>query len=384
MCVGSMNLTKPARKNHVLLDTRMLVGKQTGIGRYVTHLAQEMIAIAPTDLSFSALCLPTDKVPEGIKRYVLEGVASGARPMSLLQQLVVPWSVRQSGCDLYHYPSYDPPWLLPRPFVATCYDIEPLRHPELFSARIVWYYRLFAIGLRRAERVIVISENTGRDLVDLLHIPPERIRVIYLGVDPSFRPVDNPQTLATVRQQYFLPERYVLYLGNTMPHKNLPRLIDAMAQVHRQEPDVALLLAGRRDKYRPAIKQAIAIAGLENVVRFLGGISEEDLPVLLSGAQVFAYPSLYEGFGLPVLEAMACGTPVLTSNRSSLPEVVGDCAIVVNPEDTTAIADGILRLLSSPAEAKRFSNAGIQRARQFSWELCAEQHMAVYREVLAR
>lgn len=368
----------------VLLDTRTLVGKRTGVGRYVTHLVRELIAMASPDLSFCALCLPTDNVPKDIKLHVLKGIKSGFGPMNPLQQLALSWSVRTSECDLYHYPSYDPPWTIGRPFVATCYDIEPLRHPELYPARIVWYYRLFATGLRRAERVIVISENTGRDLVDLLHVAPERVRVIYLGVDPSFRPVDKPQNLTVVRQRYSLPDRYVLYLGNTMPHKNLPRLVEAMARVHWQEPDVALLLAGRRDKYRPAVERAIAIAGLENVVRFLGGISEEDLPVLLSSARVFAYPSLYEGFGLPVLEAMACGTPVVTSDRSSLPEVVGDCAIVVNPEDTTSIADGILRLLSKPAEAKHYSNAGIQRARQFTWRRCAEQHVAVYREVLTK
>ena len=372
---------RPSKKT-VLLDTRMLVGRQSGVGRYVTHLVQEMIAIAPTDLSFSALCLPADKVPKGIRRNILNGLASGARPFSPLQQLVVPWSVRQSGCDLYHYLSYDPPWLLPRPFVATCYDIEPLRHPEMFTAKIVWYYRIFAIGLRRAERIIVISESTGRDLVDLLHIAPERIRVTYLGVDPTFHPIDNPKILAKLRAQYLLPERYILYLGNTMPHKNLPRLIDAMAHVHRQDPDVALLLAGRRDKYRPVVEQAIATAGLETVVRFLGGMPEEDLPALLSGARVFAYPSLCEGFGLPVLEAMACGTPVVTSNRSSLPEVVGDTAVLVNPENVEAIADGVLRLLNNPTEANRLADAGLNHARQFTWRRCAEEHLAVYREVL--
>jgi glycosyltransferase involved in cell wall biosynthesis len=321
-------------------------------------------------------------VPEGIERHILDGMISGARPLGPLQQLVVPWFVRRSECDLYHYPFFDPPWTLDRPFVATCYDMEPLRHPELFPARIVWYYRVFASALRRAERVFVISESTGRDLVDLLRIAPERICVAYLGVESTFHPVENPETRAMTRDKYLLPERYILYLGNTMPHKNLRRLIDAMAQVHRQEPDVALLLAGRRDKYRPAVEQAIATAGLQNVVRFLGDISEEDLPALLSGAQVFAYPSLYEGFGLPVLEAMACGTPVVTSNRSSLPEVVGECAVVVNPEDSAEIVDGMIRLLRNPTEAKRLADVGLQRARQFTWRRCAEQHVAVYREVL--
>jgi glycosyltransferase involved in cell wall biosynthesis len=381
--ISIMDLKHHTRNKNVLLDTRMLVGKQTGVGRYLTHLVQEMIAIAPPDLSFSALCLREDKLPDGIIRHVLDGMASGARPLGPLQQFVVPWSVRQAGCNLYHYSSFDPPWLLPRPFVTTCYDIEPLRHPELFSTRIVWYYRIFTIGLQRAERIFVISESTGRDLVDLLHISPERIKVTYLGVDSSFHPVKNPDTLAMVRKRYILPERYVLYLGNTMPHKNLPRLIAAMAYVHQQEPDVKLLLAGHRDKYRPIIERAIATADLENVVRFLGDILEGDLPVILNEAQVFAYPSLYEGFGLPVLEAMACGTPVVTSNCSSLPEVVGDCAIKVNPENPSAIGDGILRLLLNPAEGKHFSNAGIQRAHQFTWRSCAEKHIEVYREVLA-
>lgn len=367
----------------ILIDFRIRSGSTTGVGRYIEWLLQNLAEIRSPEMQIQILCRPGQADSSNLPQRVLGGVEALANPLGLAQQVLLPRIVKKANCRLFHYTYFDPPWLLPRPFVATCYDIEPLRHPEMFSARIVWYYRIFATGLRRAERIFVISESTGRDLVELLHLAPERVRVTYLGVDSSFRPVDNPEILAVLRARYLLPECYVLYIGNTMPHKNLPRLIEAMARVHQLEPEVALLLAGRRDKYRPAVEQAIATAGLENVVRFLGGIPEEDLPTLFSGAQVFAYPSLYEGFGLPALEAMACGTPVVTSNCSSLPEIVGDSAIVVDPNDSTEIADGILRLLRNPTEAKRFANAGLQRARQFTWRRCAEQHLDLYREVLS-
>jgi glycosyltransferase involved in cell wall biosynthesis len=369
-------------KKSVLIDTRMIIGAQTGVGRYITNLINEIIEIAPTDLCFSALSLSSDKVPIGIKRLNLKGIMSGISPGRPLQQLTIPWSVYKSGCELYHYPSFDPPFIFKGPIIATCHDIEPLRCPELFSTRIYWYYRMFTKGLRRAKRIITVSENTRKDLVDLLGIAPERITVIYHGVSPSFKRIEDPRGLNALRNKYQLPERYILYIGNTMPHKNLPRLISAMCYVHEQEPDVELVLGGRRDKHRPSLEHMIKMTGLENYARFLGIISDDDLPTLLSGARAFVYPSLYEGFGLPVLEAMACGVPVVTSNRASLPEVVGDSALVVDPKDSREIARAILRLLRNPIEAKHFINASLNRVKQFTWRRCAEQHISVYREVL--
>lgn len=186
-----------------------------------------------------------------------------------------------------------------------------------------------------------------------------------------------------MRGAYQLPERFVLYLGNTMPHKNVERLIEAMALVRRAHPEVALIMGGAPDKHRVSVEQAVARQGLDTAVRFLGKVPEADLPGLLSSATTFAFPSLYEGFGLPVLEAMACGAPVVTSNRSSLPEVVGDAAVMVEPTDVAALAAALVALLDDEHYALRLGALGVAQARQFTWRRCAEAHLQVYREVLA-
>lgn len=371
-----------ARKYKVLIDVRTLAGRLTGMGRYATKLLDEMLDLSDHDLELHALCLPDDKVPEAIPRHVLRGIE--ARPMRPEQQVVVPWAILGSRCDLYHYPSYDPPLCPGRPLVTTCADVEPIRMPELFPPKIVWYYKLLAARLRRAAKVIVISEHTGKDIVELLGIDPERVRPIHLGVGSHFRPISDGQCLAGFRSRYRLPDRFLLYVGNTMAHKNLPRLVAAMAIVANKFPSVPLLIAGGKDKYRPVVESAIEAARLEEKVKFLGPVPEEDLPALYSSASVFVYPSLYEGFGLPVLEAMACGTPVVTSNAASIPEIVGGAGIMVDPCRYTDIADGILRILENDEDAARFSQLGVRRAGDFTWRRCAEKHLQVYQEVLGK
>jgi len=168
-----------------------------------------------------------------------------------------------------------------------------------------------------------------------------------------------------------------------MPHKNVERLVEAISLVRRSHPDVALMVGGAPDKHRGSVERAVAQHRLGDAVRFLGKVPEDDLPGLLSSAAMFAFPSLYEGFGLPVLEAMACGTPVVTSNRSSLPEVVGDAAATVEPTDVSALAAAMCGLLDDERHAARLGARGMARARQFTWRRCAEAHLQVYREVLA-
>jgi glycosyltransferase involved in cell wall biosynthesis len=236
--------------------------------------------------------------------------------------------------------------------------------------------------LRRAERVIVISAHTGKDIVEHLGVDPGKIRVIHLGVASDFHPIPEEKRLGALRSRYRLPERCLLYVGNTMPHKNISRLVSAMALVRKRFPAVPLVIAGSSDKYRPMVAQTIEDKSLSNEVRFLGHVPEEDLPTLYNCASAFLFPSLYEGFGMPVLEAMACGTPVVTSGAASIPEIVGDAAITVDPYDVKSIADGIVHLLENRSEAEKLSRVGIQRAKEFTWRKCAEKHLMVYDEVL--
>jgi glycosyltransferase involved in cell wall biosynthesis len=333
-------------------------------------------------LTFRLLCLDAKDSSSHLERRVLRGIWRRAKPFTLAQQVLLPRAARVTSCDLFHYGYFDLPRGFSMPVVATCFDIEPLRQPSLFSARIVWYYKLMAGGLRRARYVIAISQATARDLAELLGVRRDRIRVIPLAPDSRFMPAASAVSRDAIRQKYGLPDRFVLYVGNTMPHKNLPRLVGAICRARAVDPSVCLLLAGGRDRYRRIAEQAIVANGLADHVRFIGRVSDEDLPSLYRCATVFVFPSLYEGFGLPVIEAMACGTPVVTSNRSSLPEVAGNAAILVNPLREDEIAEGILRLFREPAAAREYASRGLRQAKRFSWRRCAEQHAAVYREAL--
>jgi glycosyltransferase involved in cell wall biosynthesis len=367
----------------VLLDVRIVREALTGVGRYLVGLMNEIGSLQPRDLELTAVGRADQPLLSGaVSTLRLSGQAGRSTPLGLAQHVVLKRSLRRQHCDLYHYPNFDVPPLPVTRVVATCYDLEPLRHPELFSKRIVCFYGLLSRRLRNVDRVITISENTARDVHELLGIPRERITPVHLGVDPTFaRPSRDERR--RVSRSYRLPERFVLYLGNTMPHKNVERLVDAISIVRRSCPDVALIIGGAADKHRASVERAVARHGLDQAVRFLGKVPEADLPALLSSAAVFAFPSLYEGFGLPVLEAMACGAPVVTSTRSSLPEVVADAAVTVEPTDASAIAGALVAILDNPGLSARLSERGISRAGQFTWRRCAEAHLQVYREVLA-
>jgi glycosyltransferase involved in cell wall biosynthesis len=366
----------------IVLDLRIVRQPLTGVGRYLTQLAAFLAADpAAADLTFLTLIRAGEAPVSPLPARIAPRPAGGSLPLTVSQQLILPAAVMRFPYALYHYPNFDVPVLLRGPVVATCHDLEPLRHPELFSSPIVWFYRLFAQGLRRASHVITVSASTAHDVEQLLGIPPDRITPIHHGVDDRFTPAADDEK-ARCRAVYDLPATYVCYVGNTMPHKNLPRLIEAMALVVRHRPDASLMLVGAPDKYRPAVEAAVERFGLQRAVRFLGRVPEADLPAIMSAAAVFAFPSLYEGFGLPVLEAMACGTPVVTSTRASLPEVVGDAAATVDPLDSSGLAEQILRLIEDPGEAARLREAGLRRARAFTWRRCALEHLAVYRKVL--
>lgn len=367
----------------VQLDVRIVRDPATGVGRYLVRLLDEIGGLAPADLTVTAVGrLDQTSLSAAVPMWRLAGRAGRSTPLGLVQQLVLRQALRHQPCDLYHYPNLDVPPVASRKVVATCYDLEPLRHPELFSRKIVLFYRLLARRLRRVDRVITISESTARDVHEFLGIPRERITPVHLGVDPRFSPASVAERRRVI-DRYGLPPRFVLYVGNTMPHKNVGRLVEALSQVRRSHPDVALVLGGAPDKHRVAVEETVSRFGLSTAVRFIGKVPEDDLPGVLSSATVFAFPSLYEGFGLPVLEAMACGTPVVTSNRSSLPEVVGDAALMVEPTDIEALTTALCAVIDDASHAASLGARGVARAAQFTWRRCAEAHLQVYREVLA-
>jgi glycosyltransferase involved in cell wall biosynthesis len=273
--------------------------------------------------------------------------------------------------------------------VVTIHDLGYLRFPDAHTRAHRLYLRLSTLwSARVASQVIAVSSATRDDLVRLAHVPPAAITVIHHGLSPRFRPIADSGSVAAAQQRYGITPPYFLYVGTIQPRKNLVRLIEAFAHLtHRERRtandghgDPTLVIAGKRGWLTEAIERRAAELGVAKRVRFTGYVDDDDLPALLGGALAFVFPSLYEGFGMPVLEAMACGSPVLTSKSSSLPEVAGDAALLVDPTDTTAIAEGLARLSTDGALRAELRTRGLARAAEFTWDRCAEQTLRVLKK----
>ncbi|HEY3170893.1 MAG TPA: glycosyltransferase family 1 protein, partial [Thermoanaerobaculia bacterium] len=266
-------------------------------------------------------------------------------------------------------------------------DIIHLLYPQFLPNRAALIYARVMIrrALSRADRIITVSYNSKRDLVDYFGISPSRVEVIYNGVSPEFRTGLPDDERARVARKYGITRPYLLFLGGEKPHKNVQNVVRAFAEARRSRPDLphVLALAGPMPKNSARIDALIRALDVGSAIARPGLIDEEDLPGLFSGADVLLYPTLYEGFGLPVVEAMACGTPVLTSSTSALQEIAGGYSYLVDPLDVDAIARGILALTTNPKVRADFVELGRKRALDFSWDKAAERTLEVYAEVLA-
>jgi len=288
---------------------------------------------------------------------------------------------------VFHAPYYIRPYWLPLPSVVTLYDVISARYPEYLpspGARLVFEVTT-RLALAVSRQILTLSEASRGDLLALYGVRPDRITVTPLAADATFRPLP-PDDTGPVRARLELPQTFVLYLGINKPHKNLVRLVEAWAQVAAMGiPDTqypVLILAGREDPRYPQARRRVAELGLDSRVRFLGDVAEADLPALYNLATLFVFPSLYEGWGLPVLEAMACGTPVVCGNRSSLPEVAGNAARLVDPTDVGAIAGALRELLADPEQRAAMRQRGLEQAARFSWDRVALLTLEAYQKAI--
>jgi len=358
----------------------------TGIGRYSVEIARQL------SLPESGVSLEVIKPFSGSVADLDESVRTcrivGRRlPAYLLAGPVQIAAVaRRDRLNVIHDPFGVSPFFLPRraaPFgrVLTLHDVIPFVYPET-HARLtnLLFRRSIPRSLRFVDRIITDSEWSRQDIVRFLQFPPERVNAIPIGVAPHFAPASK-ESYARVRERYGLPDRYILTVGSLNPRKNLETLFTAYHQLRQRGLSCQLVVTGPTAWKSTGIFQRLRTLGLERDVLLTGFVADADLPALYSGASVFAFPSLYEGFGLPPLEAMACGTPVVTSNRSSLPEVVGDAGLLVDPLDADALASAIDRLLSDPDLSSGLIARGLARARRFTWERTIRAHYCVYREV---
>jgi glycosyltransferase involved in cell wall biosynthesis len=266
--------------------------------------------------------------------------------------------------------------------VVTIHDISFEHYPQFFSPRDRLILKtLVPLSARRAAHILTVSQHAKREIVERYGLSPDKITVTYEAAGEQFRPIADPASLQVVRAKYGIGDSpFALALGNLQPRKNIARLVEAFAQ-YRSPLPTSLVVAGKAQWRESEVFRAVQRAGLAGRVIFPGYVDDADLPALYSAATVFVYPSLYEGFGLPPLEAMACGTPVISSNAASLPEVVGDAALLIDPNDTAALAQALHTVLAEPALHADLRRRGFDRAAQFSWQRCAAETLAVYRQV---
>ena len=366
----------------IALDVHVLGEHETGNETYTLNLTRALLAAAP-DRQFGLFtphpqCLPADLAGAANARVVT------VRPANHLVRVpaALPLALRSAGASLVHV-NYVLPPVCPCRGVTTVHDLSYLIFPQDAPPRDrLVLGALLRRSARQAAAVIAVSENTRRDVVRRLRVPEDRVVVIHEAAPPGLRRVTDAAELARVRQVYGLAERYVLAVGNVQPRKNLPRLVDAFAAIHQEGLAGQLVIVGQ-DRWRSSdVAQGVEAHGLAGQVVFTGYVPDGDLSALYSGAAALAYPSLYEGFGLPVLEAMTCGAPVVTSSVSSLPEVAGDAALLVDARDTSAIAFALRALLGRPELAADLRERGFKRAALFSWQRAAQQTLAVYDWVL--
>jgi glycosyltransferase involved in cell wall biosynthesis len=368
----------------IAIDARKL--HDFGIGTYIRNLVHELAAIDPAT-DYVLLARPGD-VPEvsavgGNVRAVVERAGN----YTVGEQLHVPMAVRRLRADLFHAPHYVLPAFVPGRTVVTIHDCIHLRFPQNLPSRAAWLYAhtMIRIAARKATRILTVSEASKRDILHYTGVRPEKVVVVPNGLDARFSTPPDEEFLDLVRLRFDLGHPFVLYVGNIKPHKNLERLIEAFAKARSGGPDdLRLVVIGNEISKYPGLRQSVHRHRLDKHVRFFGFQPAATLVAFYRLARAFVFPSLYEGFGLPPLEAMANLTPVVTSNLSSMPEVVGDAAVLVDPYNTESIAEGIGRVLTDEPLRQQLIARGQARVQAFSWRQAATRTLDVYREALGQ
>ncbi len=372
------------------IDYTAAVHQSAGIGRYTRELAG---ALAAVSAEWPEVCYRLFVADAG-KNFgrPLPAANFAWRPSRLTERwlarlwyrlrLPLPVEFWTGPLHLFHAPDFVLPPVRPGTrTVVTVHDLSFVRDPDTVMPGMAEYLnRWVPASIQRADHVIAVSEATRQDVIEFYKTPPDKITVLYHGVTSEFQPVQEPERLAAVRRRYGLEDRpFVLSVGTIHPRKNYRRLIEAFARV---DPAVLLVIVGSKGWSYAEVFAEVDRLELADRVHFTGYVAEDDLPALYSAADLFVYPSLCEGFGLPLLEAMACGTPVVTSNQSALPEVVDRAGLLVDPYDVEALAGTITALLADPDRRRHLAEIGLARAAAFTWDKTARQLLQLYQKIL--
>lgn len=365
----------------IAIDARKL--RDFGIGTYLRNILIELSRL-DRETEYVVLCRPDDVESGEVLGRNFRMVPEAAATYSLAEQYRIPLSLARERVDVVHEPHYVLPPLVRCRSVVTIHDCIHLMFPQYLPSRLAYVYAKGSMwaASRKADRILTVSEASKRDILRFFDVPAEKVSVIYNAIDERFLAPANAERMDLVRQRYQLDHPFVLYVGNIKPHKNIERLIDAFGRARRHGPDhLKLIIIGDEISKYPALRQSVHKHKLDKHVRFLGFQPTETLAAFYRLARAFVFPSLYEGFGLPPLEAMACGSPVVTSNVSSLPEVAGGAALLVDPYDADAIADGIVQAVTDETLRADLIRRGLERARSFSWPQSVRKIHDIYRQV---
>ena len=373
---------------HIVIDARRV--RDFGIGTYIRNIARSL-SLLDAENQYTLIAHPNDATELAGLGPNFRIAPFGIGDRGLKHNLSFPGFLRSLKASLYHIPLNSVAWAMPRPYVVTIHDLSSLLFPPRRDFRYTLHQQRYRRGVVRAARVIAVSNATRRDLESILHLSDDRLSTIYSAPDPAFTSVrDDPAQQRQILDRYSINYPYILYAGTVRVHKNVPRLVEAFAVLryklenHPVYKDLRLVIIGDELSKNPAVRRAVAHSRIENSVRFLGFVPIETLRVFYCAAEAFAFPTLYEGFGLAPLEAMSCGAPVVASDLPSLVEAVGQAAELVSPDNVFDIERGMREVLLNVKRRETLKAAGRAQARRFHWGSTAQQVLAIYKEIATK
>jgi len=372
------------RPKTIGIDARMYGYAQTGIGNYIRHLL-EYIFDNDKENDFVVFLMPEEfdsfKVPNGRVRKV----KTDCRWYSWKEQLIFPFTLYGEKLDLMHFTHFNSPILYRKDSVTTIHDVTPYffpGHKMKSPIRRLGFRMVFYSSVKKARRIIAVSESTKRDIVRYFKIQKDKIRVIYEGADGQFRKIEDRSEVENLKERYGLHRPFLFYTGVWRNHKNLVGLIKAFKIVREKyDLDIDLVLGGKEDPYYPEVRQTWESLDLDDRIRPVGFIDQAELPIFYNAATAFVIPSFYEGFGLIGLEAMACGTPVISSDRTSLPEILGEGAVYFDPEKPEDIAEKIHLVFTDKRLYNELKENGFSQVKRYSWQKMGEETLDLYKKI---